>query len=279
MIARRCTLLEGVRVERGGREDWLALAPLHYRGHHPGAVTDIFRLVHASRSRRPGARPGARQDAPARSRTPLDPADGTLVGVIVYARAPLALAARNRATGGRYRLARCGRVSAATLINRELRIISRLVIAPNWRGLGLGSRLVRETLPRVGTPYVETLAAMGRVHPFFERAGMTAYPYRPPAECERLRAALEAAGIGEEAVRVAADLAEALDGLPPAMRRQVEAEVRRWVRSYLGAKNRRTNRPDRARTLDLVARNLRAEPVYYLWRRPTPAPARSKPRG
>ena len=45
-MSRPCTLLRGIRIERGERADWLALAPLHYRSHHAGAVTDVFRVVH-----------------------------------------------------------------------------------------------------------------------------------------------------------------------------------------------------------------------------------------
>jgi len=44
--ARRCTLLAGIRIERGTRADWEALASLHYRSHAAGAVSDIFRMVH-----------------------------------------------------------------------------------------------------------------------------------------------------------------------------------------------------------------------------------------
>jgi hypothetical protein len=190
-----------------------------------------------------------------------------LVGVIVYSRAALSLAARDRATGGRYRSAGLGRVTTAALINRELRVISRVVVAPNWRGLGLAGRLVAETLPQVGTPYVETLAAMGEMHPLFVRAGMTAYPSPPSAEGERLRAALEAAGLERADRRSAARLAEAIDALPPGPRRLADDEIARWARSYLGAKNHRTNRPDRRRRLELVARHLDSSPVYYLWRK------------
>jgi hypothetical protein len=43
---RTCTLLAGIRIQRGAREDWDRLAPLHYRSHHAGAVSDIFRMVH-----------------------------------------------------------------------------------------------------------------------------------------------------------------------------------------------------------------------------------------
>ena len=283
MTRRRCTLLAGIRIQRGVREDWDRLAPLHYRSHHAGAVSDIFRMVY---------RPGAGEDALA-GKPPVPPGRRawlgrrmsfepralravtskgreTLVGVIVYSRSPLSLAARNRATGGRYRVGR--NLAAGRLVNEELRIVSRVVITPNWRGLGLASRLVAETLPRVGTPYVEALAAMGRVHPFFEQAGMTAYPgpngAGAPASAgsERLRSALEAVGLGRSARRSAEAIEAALESLAPAARRLAEREIARWARSYLAAKNHRSQRPERRRTLDLVARHLDSAPVYYLWR-------------
>jgi hypothetical protein len=41
-----------------------------------------------------------------------------------------------------------------------------------YRTIGLGSKLVRETLPLVGTPYVEMPAVMAKYNPFAEKAGM-----------------------------------------------------------------------------------------------------------
>ena len=283
---RTCTLHAHLHVEPGTMADWHAMAPLHYRSHHAGAVTDVFRVVHApgregdpSRDRkiagtrkwrgRSAREHRGRMKVPATSRSRLE--KQVRVGVIVYARPALSLAARDRATGGRYRTAGLGRTSLARLLNREVRLVSRVVIAPNWRGLGLATRLVAETLPRVGTPYVEALAAMGHVHPFFERAGMTAYPQRPSPAGERLKAALEAVGIGRTDRRSAAALEAALAALAPGPQRLAQRELDRWARSYLGAKNHRTNRPGRTRTLALVARHLDATPVYYLWRRPEEA--------
>jgi GNAT superfamily N-acetyltransferase len=285
---RSCSLLAGVGIERGTREDWLALAPLHYRSHHAGAVTDIFKAVW-ERSIGGRAHCGLRiADCELNSNEPraghasvaanpqsaiLSPQSAVLIGVIVYSRSPLSLAARNRATGGRYCTAGLGRVATGELINRELRIISRVVVAPNWRGLGLAIRLVAETLPLAGTPYVEALAAMGQMHPLFVRAGMTAYPQSPSKEGQRLRAALEAAGLGQADRRSADRLAAALESLAPPARALAEREIARWARSYLGAKNHRINRPDRRRRLDLVVRHLDAAPVYYLWRAPQAGPA------
>jgi len=245
-----CTLLAGLRVERGDAGDWRRLAPLHYRSHHAGAITDVFRIVYVNNTRLPR---WAANEA------------RVLVGVVVYSRSPLSLAARNLATGGRYRLGG-GRAAIGALINRELRIISRVVITPNWRGLGLGARLVRETLPLAGTPYVEALAAMGHMSAFFERAGMTAYPQSPAPQGERLRAAFESVGIGRLARRSAASLAAALEALDGPARALVDHEMARWARSYLAAKNHKLNEVPRERLLALVAAHLDSAPVYYLWR-------------
>ena len=268
---RRCTLLAGIRVERGTMADWQALAALHYRSHHAGVIADVFRMVYdPARGKGHGhsdvprsSRSGLGEARPGRSRL----GEARLVGVIVVSRPALSLGARDRATGGRYRTAGMGRMATANLVNRELRVISRVVIAPNWRGLGLAGRLVAETLPQVGTPYVEALAAMGRMHPFFERGGMTAYPQPPSRQGERLRACLEAVGISRCDRRSAEALGRALDALAAGPARLARREICRWARSYLGAKNHRTNRPDRRRMLELVARHLDSTPVYYLWRR------------
>jgi hypothetical protein len=51
-------------------------------------------------------------------------------------------------------------------------IISRVVVHPKYRTIGLGVKLVKETLHLAGTPCVEALAVMAKYNPFFERAGM-----------------------------------------------------------------------------------------------------------
>lgn len=107
-----------------------------------------------------------------------------LIGIIVYSLPPLNSRARARVTNGRYPTTGDPRGRAARL-NRDFRTISRVIIHPQFRGLGLAAALVRETLPRAGTPYVEAFAAMGRVHPFFEKAGMTRYIPPVPTQVRR----------------------------------------------------------------------------------------------
>jgi len=50
-----------------------------------------------------------------------------------------------------------------------------VIVHPQFRSLGLSSILARWMCEQCDTRYVEALAAMGRAHPFFERAGMTRF--------------------------------------------------------------------------------------------------------
>lgn len=65
--------------------------------------------------------------------------------------------------------------SPIALLNAEVRCISRVIVHPSFRGLGIGVGLVRHALDTATTPYTEAIAAMGWVHPLFEKAGMEAF--------------------------------------------------------------------------------------------------------
>jgi ABC-type transport system involved in cytochrome c biogenesis ATPase subunit/GNAT superfamily N-acetyltransferase len=77
---------------------------------------------------------------------------------------------RNVASDGRY--TGCTRQSLARL-NAEVECISRVIVHPTYRGCGLAVRLVRHAIRTAELPLMESLAAMGRVNPFFVRGGMT----------------------------------------------------------------------------------------------------------
>ena len=58
-------------------------------------------------------------------------------------------------------------------VNRHVRTIARIIVHPQFRSLGMAAWLVRRICEDCPTRYVEAFAAMGEVHPFFERGGMT----------------------------------------------------------------------------------------------------------
>jgi hypothetical protein len=134
------SLRRRLRIEPGGKGDYQRFAAMHYRSADElGFVDKVFVL----------------RDGPG----------GEPLGIVVYSYPPLELALRNQATQKRF----CRDPAA---LNRSMRIVRRLVIHPDVRGCGLGHYLLRQTMPRVGTEFVECLASMGEFNPVCEKAGM-----------------------------------------------------------------------------------------------------------
>lgn len=91
------------------------------------------------------------------------------IGICVFTTPGLALAQRHRFFG------LSGKWSSLQmkLLNTQLVRLARVVIHPTYRGAGLASQFVRRSCEAMPWPWIETLAEMGRIHPFFERAGFT----------------------------------------------------------------------------------------------------------
>ena len=73
------------------------------------------------------------------------------------------------------------------LISSETRRISRVVVHPTYRGVGIAQVLIKECLKRSDVK-IDTLAAMAKYNPVFERAGMTRVEdvkVSPPAGLKR----------------------------------------------------------------------------------------------
>lgn len=152
----QCSLVKEMYVVEGTRKDYEELAPFHYRGSSLAALQKIFALKRGMET----------------------------AGVIVY----------------RYPGANCfgrrqafGRTLSLKEVNENLSLISRVIVHPKYRTIGLGARLVRDTLPLCGKPYVEMVAVMAKYNPFAERAGMTKIAESKPdakiaAAIEKLKA-------------------------------------------------------------------------------------------
>jgi len=154
---KECTLLEQISIEEGAKNDYKLLAPFHYRSHNIGAIHKIFRAVHHNET----------------------------YGVIVYTYPAIA-------TTGRTTIMPKMPIPE---LNQKLSNIMRVVVHPKYRTIGLGQKLVRETLEKCGTPYVETTAVMARYNPFFERAGMTKIQETtPPKQATTIRETLAELG-------------------------------------------------------------------------------------
>jgi len=174
---------------------------------------------------------------------------------------------RNRATRGRYLP---GKNAAATYrrLNREVKTIARVVVDPQFRGVGLAVRLVAETVPLVGALYVESLAAMGKVNPFFEKAGMTRWPGRVSQHAERFIAALRSVGIGQELIPSPTRLKKAIAGLPENQRELVITQMYAALDAYQRTWTSRPIKRDWQKDLKRVSANMLNRPEYFIWRNP-----------
>ncbi len=133
---RQCSLLQEMSIEEGTLKDYAELAAFHYR--HTGTRLPVIKAFTLKR----------REDT---------------AGVIVYKYASPAAQGRNQVFGRRLPIKE---------INKHLACIARVVVHPKYRSIGAGVKLVKETLPICGRPYVECIAVMAQYNPFLEKAGM-----------------------------------------------------------------------------------------------------------
>lgn len=223
------SLRRSLCIEPGGKRDYDAFAGMHYRSTDElGFVDRVFVLR--------------------------DGTGGEPLGIVVYAHAALEPSLRNKATDGWFS-------RNPQRVNTDLRVLRRLVIHPDVRGCGLGHHLVRETMPLLGTQYVECLSAMGEFNPVFERAGMTRIgQYETPPGSQAALQALRKLDVdpqsGEFAVRIARR---------PIVRAVVSRAVADWYAATTAGGDKRADR----QSPETLARTFRGligvRPVYYLW--------------
>jgi hypothetical protein len=99
-------------------------------------------------------------------------------------------------------------------LNGKLSNISRIVVHPKYRTIGLGSKLIKDTLGFSGTKYVEMTAVMAKYNPFAEKAGMVKVVVQePPKEAVKVLHVLEKPGFNRELLGSSRHVAATLEGL------------------------------------------------------------------
>jgi ABC-type ATPase with predicted acetyltransferase domain len=227
--------------QRGTIRDYDELSAFHYMAGRPAAHKRVWVI-------RP---PPAATEA-----------GGPNVAAVLVVSPPMgAVRGRNLATGGRY--AGADRSAALTLLNREIEWISRVIVHPAYRGCGLAVRLVRHALATADTPMVESLAAMGAVNPFFERAGMRAWRLEADPHAQRFLKAAAAVGLSPREVAAIEPVRRLLRKRTTRRAAFLRREVDLATVRMLGRK--RTSRlPD---PLAEVCRRTGRRYVYYLWQK------------
>jgi hypothetical protein len=237
-----CSLHGKLEIVPGDLADYKRLACYHYRGDRLAGVTAVFIV---------------------RPVKPMGSLHRRAAGAIVYTMPVPRMELRNTATGNLFK--GLDRQTQLALINRNLRCISRVVIEPRLRGIGLATRLVRETLPQAGVPIVEAVGVMPLTNPFLEKAGMKVFTPRVRVEHVELIEALSVVGVEESELVDPSSVQEKLDALPGSAADFIETHVRRFLKSH---GRRRTMPPGIERTRYLLSK-LTERPAYHIWFHPT----------
>jgi len=154
LVFSRLSFAEELSVAVGSLAEWPAFARWHYRSHRVGSVRFVTVLRHSEEP----------------------------IGICVFSTPPLSLAGRNRFFG------RSGKWTRLTVnaVNQQLATLSRVVLHPTYRGAGLAAAFVQQSCRMCPYPWIESLAQMGHVNPFFEKAGFVRVDV--PAATRRSRA-------------------------------------------------------------------------------------------
>ncbi len=131
-----------INIIPGSRDDLLALQNHHYNNAEPATIAAVLRANW--------------YDA--------------LAGVLVVSYPTLNADWRSAAFGPSFKLNCKGDLARKT--NKHIRSISRVIVEPRFRGLGIATRLVRHYLASPLTACTEAVSVLNAFIPLFERAGM-----------------------------------------------------------------------------------------------------------
>ncbi|MCA9098190.1 MAG: hypothetical protein KDA36_07385 [Planctomycetaceae bacterium] len=98
--------------------------------------------------------------------------DERAVGICVFTTAPVSLAGRRKFFGLQGKWTKLG----LKALNEQVVLLSRVVLHPTYRGVGIGAEFIRRSCESCGWGWVETLTELGRRNPVFERAGFVRVP-------------------------------------------------------------------------------------------------------
>lgn len=133
--------LDQIRIEEGTIEDYKKLGKYHYKNTEARFTKKIFKMMFKD----------------------------ILIGVAVYSMPRQQLVGRNVYFNKKYINERG--IPNLKAVNKDFLMGSRYIIHPMFRGVGLGSELVKKTAPLVDIPYIEIVSTMSKYNKFLEQAG------------------------------------------------------------------------------------------------------------
>ncbi len=232
-MKRKCSVTKNIRIEKGTVEDYKALSMFHYRSNGLRAPVAIFSMKRKNE----------------------------VAGVIVYSMPTTGCQMRKCWAKNLYGM---GKKAMLTVINKNVRRISRVIIEPRFRQLGLASRLVAETMPKLNMPLIESMAVMGKINPFFEKAGMKGFTRPTASHVVQMIEALGVVGIEEENVVDPEFVCQVIKELNKTKTEFIKKQIDDFVVNY----GYKATLLKGDKKIEFAMSRLTDRSVYYIWFNP-----------
>lgn len=236
------SLVKDMKIEEATKRDYEQLERFHYLGGYPAYVKLRYKLTYKDK----------------------------VIGVILYTTPFLENSMRTKALP-EYR--GIPSKERAERINRDILRLSRIIIHPKFRGVGLAVSLVADSMKLTGFKVIETLAAMSKYNPFFEKAGMTRVGVVPFNKEQRLvHGTIEALGGDPILLRNPKNRREFVDSLDDRKKETlIKALMTNVISLFHQGRHGQTERIVRELAVggleSLLENLLSTERVYLYWKR------------
>ena len=232
-----------LEVVPGTLTDYRRLSEYHYRTEEIRPFTNIYKV----KARYP------------HHRSFPDP-----IAVIVYRMPVSELRARSKPTGGFFDRP-THRSDRLKLINQNIRYLCRLIVVPQFRRLGIGTKLVSETLRLQTVPIVETLTPIDFTNRLFKKCGFEIHYMSAPPWYRRFTNALRDIGLSDWNYMLPSTLQNRLDSLNNEQADFIENEIKQFLHHF---RRKETIPPGIERT-KFVLSKIPYPKAYLIWFNPT----------
>lgn len=234
-----CNILE---IVHGTLADYRLLSYCHYRTIEIRPFTSIYKV---------------------KARYPYHKIFPDPLAVIVY-RLPFSeLRIRSKATNGFFNNP-THRSDRLKLINQNIRYLCRLIVAPQFRRQGIGTKLVSETLRLQTVPIIETLTPIDFTNALFKKCGFEIHYTSAPTWYFRFTNALSNIGLTDWNYILPSTLQNRLNLLPPEQSDWFENEIKQFLCHF----RRKKHMPPGIERTNFILSKIPYPQAYAIWRNP-----------
>lgn len=236
--SKSCSILKNIKFEKCTKLEYEELSKFHYKSHILGGVKNYYCLRFQEK----------------------------IIAVLVISMPHLHLKGRNKYFSGKY--------TATTKenfqeVNKLFESISRIIVHPKYRSIGLAYYLIKEYFKICKSKYVETIAVMPKYNPFFEKAGMTNVEYdKYDKKLSERRRRLENLGFNLDLLKSKSYTLSIYKKLEEIEKQEMVNICNEQLAEYNGAKNEKKSFSNDIELISFCHKLFSYDLNYLIWENP-----------